>query len=172
MNQNIAIALLGLLAPALTANPPAVRPSGVLHMMNEASMENSEKCDLGSAEIGQVAVSVKDLGRAVEFYRNKLGIRHLFTANGMAFFDSSGIRLMLAELDPSSSDVTKAVIYFKVPDIRRTHKALLAKDVHFEEEPELAARTETFDLWLACFRDSENNRLCLMSETARLVDAE
>jgi AraC family transcriptional regulator len=35
-----------------------------------------------------------------------------------------------------------------------------------ERKDQLAAETEKFNLWLACFKDSENNNLCLMSEVS------
>jgi catechol 2,3-dioxygenase-like lactoylglutathione lyase family enzyme len=45
--------------------------------------------------IGQISVNAKDLDRAVEFYREKLALKHLFTVPKMVFFDCGGIRLML-----------------------------------------------------------------------------
>ncbi len=124
----------------------------------------SKTNNFGLSQIGQIAVSVGDLERATTFYRDKLGMKYLFTANGMAFFDCHGIRLMLARLDKAESSGAKFVVYFKVEDIQKGYKTLLERGVKFEEEPELAAKMENFDLWLACFRDSENNNLCLMSE--------
>ena len=121
----------------------------------------------GLSQIGQVAISVKDLERAVAFYRDKLGVKYLFTANGMAFFDCDGIRLMLARLEKGESTSAGFVVYFKTADIQQTYRSLTAQGVKFDEVPELAARTDKFDLWLACFKDSENNNLCLMSESAR-----
>ncbi len=119
--------------------------------------------NFGLTRIGQIAVPVKDLGRATAFYREKLRMSYLFTANGMAFFDNSGIRLMLTSLEGAG---TGSVIYFKVDDIQQGYQTLSGRGVKFEERPELAAKTEKFDLWLACFKDSENNDLCLMSEVS------
>ena len=125
-----------------------------------------EPNNFGLSQIGQIAVSVSDLERAVAFYRDKLGMKHLFTANEMAFFDCGGIRLMLARLDKAESNAAKFVVYFKVEDIQKGYKILQERGVKFEEEPELAAKTEKFNLWLACFKDSESNDLCLMSEVS------
>ena len=45
------------------------------------------------ARIGQIAMTVSDLPRAVAFYRDVLGMRFLFEAPpAMAFFDCGGIR--------------------------------------------------------------------------------
>ncbi len=115
-------------------------------------------------KIGQIAISVNDLKRATAFYRDKLGMKYLFMANEMAFFDGDGYRLMLARLNKTESDHINSVIYFRVDDIQEGYKTLTDRGVKFEDEPELAAKTEKFNLWLACFKDSENNNLCLMSE--------
>ena len=51
----------------------------------------------GLSRIGQIAMTVRDLPRAVAFYRDVLGMRFLFEAPpAMAFFDCGGIRLMLS----------------------------------------------------------------------------
>ena len=47
--------------------------------------------------VGQIAVTVHDLDRAVAFYRDVLGMKLLFQVPPkMAFFDCGGIRLMLS----------------------------------------------------------------------------
>src|SRR4051812_48622938 len=46
--------------------------------------------------IGQVAITVRQLPRAVSFYRDVLGLTFLFEAGQMAFFDCGGTRLMLS----------------------------------------------------------------------------
>lgn len=130
----------------------------------ERSVMESDTDKFGLSQLGQVAVSVEDLGRATAFYRDRLGMRHLFTSNGMAFFDCGGVRLMLTGLEQSGRGLRGFVLYFKVGEIQQAYKTLAGRGVRFEEAPELAARTEKFELWLACFKDSEGNDLCLMSE--------
>ncbi|MGH8285519.1 MAG: VOC family protein [Steroidobacteraceae bacterium] len=47
-------------------------------------------------KLSQVAINVKDLPRAVAFYRDVLGLKFLFEAPPqMVFFDCGGVRLML-----------------------------------------------------------------------------
>ena len=55
-----------------------------------------DEIDLGQAQIGQISINVHDLDRAVVFYKEKLGLKHLFTVPKLSFFDCGGIRLMLA----------------------------------------------------------------------------
>lgn len=169
MRFNYAGALRALLLAAFTAGHAAAQEnafekSAAGDRTNQRRVMNSGTDKFGLSQIGQVAVTVGDLERATAFYRDRLGMKYLFTANGMAFFDSDGVRLMLARPEAATTGGTNSVIYFKVDDIQEGYKALSGRGVRFDELPELAAKTEKFDLWLACFKDSENNNLCLMSE--------
>jgi methylmalonyl-CoA/ethylmalonyl-CoA epimerase len=128
----------------------------------------NEQKALSLSEIGQISVNVHDFDRAVAFYKETLGIKHLFSVPGrMAFFDCSGLRLMLAIPERPDLDHPSSILYFKVKDIEAAHAALVSRGVHFETKPMLVAPMETYDLWLAEFRDSENNVLALMCEKVR-----
>ena len=126
-------------------------------------MKSENEVSLG--QIGQISVNVNDLDRAVAFYKDILGLKHLFSAPGrMAFFDCSGVRLMLAIPENPELNHPSSILYFKVQNIEQTHEALVKLGVHFETQPMLVAPMATHDLWLAEFRDSEHNVLALMSE--------
>ena len=114
--------------------------------------------------IGQIAVPVVDLDRAVTFYRDTLGMRFLFQAPpGLAFFDVGGVRLMLD--GPAAAEAGHgAIIYYRVADLHGTHEALTARGVRFESAPHLIARMPDHELWMAFFRDPDHNVLALMSE--------
>jgi methylmalonyl-CoA/ethylmalonyl-CoA epimerase len=120
----------------------------------------------GLSQIGQISINVHDLERAVQFYRDKLGMKHLFTVPKMAFFDGAGIRLMLGIPETLELDHPSSVIYFKVGDIQGAFKTLSTRGVKFESEPHLIAKMPDHELWMAFLRDSENNLLALMSEVA------
>lgn len=117
--------------------------------------------------IGQIAIPVHDLDRAVEFYRHKLGLSHLFSVPKLAFFDCGGIRLMLSVPEKAEFDHPSSILYLKVPDIQAAYQTLSARGVHFEDNPHVVAQLESHDLWMTFFRDSENNLLSLMSEVTR-----
>src|SRR5215467_2683666 len=53
--------------------------------------------ELSLGPIGQFARAVPDLAEAERFYRDVLGMRHLFSAGKLAFFDCGGVRLMLED---------------------------------------------------------------------------
>jgi predicted enzyme related to lactoylglutathione lyase len=121
--------------------------------------------NISLTQIGQISVNVHDLDRAVAFYKDTLGVKHLFTVPPhMSFFDCDGIRLMLAIPERPDLDHPSSILYFKVSDIEEAHEALEARGVHFESKPMLVAPMATHDLWLAEFRDSEDNVLALMCE--------
>lgn len=120
--------------------------------------------NLGLSAIEQIAVNVHDVDRAVEFYHDKLGMKHLFSVPpNLAFFDCDGIRLMLSLPAKPEFDHPSSILYFKVGDIQQATQTLTERGVQFEEQPIFVADMGTYDLWLASFRDSENNLLALMS---------
>lgn len=118
-------------------------------------------------QIGQISVTVHDLERAVACYRDGLGMKHLFTVPNMAFFDCGGIRLMLAIPTSKELDHPSSILYFKVPDIQQAYETLQARGIQFANKPFRVASLATHDLWLAEFRDSEQNVLSLMSEVPK-----
>ena len=121
----------------------------------------------GLSAIGQIAVNAHDVNRAIDFYRDKLGMKLLFTAPpDLAFFDCNGIRLMLSPPAKPEFDHPSSIIYFKVDDIQLAYETLSGRGVKFEEQPAFVANMGTYDLWIAAFRDSEDNLLAMMSNVA------
>ena len=117
------------------------------------------------SQIGQIAVIVHDLDRAVAFYRDVLGLPLLFQAPPkLAFFDCAGVRLMLSPPEDPEFDHPGSVLYFKVADIQGTWAALRAGGADLRSEPHLVARMPDHELWMAFFKDPEGNTLALMSE--------
>ena len=121
--------------------------------------------DVQLSRIGQIAMPVKDLRRAVAFYRDTLGMKFLFEAPpALAFFDCAGVRLMLDVPEDKEFAHHGSVLYFRVPDISAAHDDLVAKGVAFMGKPHVIHRTPQYELWMAFFRDSEENVLALMAE--------
>lgn len=119
--------------------------------------------DLSQSRIGQIAIVCQDIDRATAFYRDKLGLRFLFSAPPrLAFFDCGGVRLMISTSEGEA--VGTSVLYFVVNDIQANCTALAAKGVQFVGDPHMIARMPDHELWLAEFRDSENNVMALMEE--------
>jgi methylmalonyl-CoA/ethylmalonyl-CoA epimerase len=114
-------------------------------------------------EIGQIALTVRDLARAKDFYQNTLGMRFLFDAGTMAFFQCGAIRLMIG-LSEEAGPIGGTILYFKVADIQKMHSVLVGQGVGFVQPPHLVARMPDHELWIAFLKDPEGNTLGLMSE--------
>lgn len=122
----------------------------------------------GITRLGQIAINVKDVERAVDFYQNVVGLKLLFKAPpGLAFFDCGGVRLMLERASKPEFDHPSSILYFSVPDIQSAHRSMKEKNARFEDEPHLIAKLPAHDLWMTFFRDSEDNLMALMSEVTR-----
>src|SRR5947209_19739965 len=91
--------------------------------------------DVSLGRIGQISVNVHDLERATAFYKDVLGVKHLFSfPPKMAFFDCDGIRLMLAIPERPDLDHPSSILYFKVDDIEAACDALSKHGVQRSEE--------------------------------------
>ena len=116
------------------------------------------------SQIGQIAMPVRDVEKAIAFYRDVLGMRFLFQAPpGLGFFDCAGVRLMLD--GPAAAQAGRgSVLYYKVEDIEDAFATLAGRGVAFEGKPHLIAKMPDHELWMAFFRDPDQNLLALMSE--------
>jgi methylmalonyl-CoA/ethylmalonyl-CoA epimerase len=120
---------------------------------------------VGLNEIGQVGLTISNLDKAVAFYRDTLGLRHLFSAPpGLAFFSVGTLRLMLSVSGPEGSEKFSSALYFKVAEIDNVHNLLASRGVTFEVAPHRVAKMPDHELWMAFFRDPDRNLLALMCE--------
>lgn len=118
----------------------------------------------GIESVGQISVPVKDVDRAVAFYRDTLGLTFLFRTDHLAFFDCGGVRLMVSRPEKSEFDHPASILYYRVADIHMAFRSLRDRGVAIEGEPHLVARLPDHDLWMGFLRDSEGNVFALMSE--------
>ena len=115
-------------------------------------------------QIGQIALTVTDLERAKRFYGEALGLKHLFDAGRMVFFQCGEVRLLVGLAEGALAPGGGTILYFRVAEIGRAHAALVAKGVEFVQGPQMVAKMPDHELWLAEFADPDGNRLALMSE--------
>ena len=127
-------------------------------------MTGTGEQDAGLRRLAQVAVPVDDLATSVAFYRDALGLEHLFNAGTMAFFRCGDVRLMLAEPETPEFDHPSSVLYFDVEDVERAVEVLGGRGVPFREGPRVVHRTEEHELWMAFFTDPSGNTMALSSE--------
>ena len=114
--------------------------------------------------LGQVSLLIRDVGRAEAFYRDVLGLPHVFTFGDLTFFDCGGTRLFLRAV-PEAEWQPGSILYFLVDDIRSAHAGLESGGVRFDGAPHMIYRDDDTGLeeWMAFFRDSEGNTLAVMS---------
>jgi len=113
--------------------------------------------------LAQVAIPVQDLERAKAFYREILGLAHLFDAPpGLAFFQCGETRLMLSRPEgPETSG--RSILYYGVDDVESAYEEMRARGVAFEEPPRRIAEVDGKPIHLAICRDGEGNLLGLIS---------
>ena len=124
--------------------------------------------ELTLGAIGQIARTVKDVAQAERFYRDVLGLRHLFSVVGrLAFFDCGGVRLMIE--DRSIIDVpdlhNDSVLYFRVEDIHAAQQELERRGVTFTGAPHMIYKhPDGLEEWLTFFHEPGGGLLSLISQ--------
>ena len=117
----------------------------------------------GITSIGQISRQVRDLDAAVAWYRDVLGLTHLFTFPKLAFFDCNGVRLFLST--ENTEQVGDSVLYFRTEDIEATFKLLTERGVTFKGAPHMIYRHPSgVEEWMAFFEDVDGKILALMSQ--------
>jgi predicted enzyme related to lactoylglutathione lyase len=107
-----------------------------------------------------VNVFVSDLRRAVEFYRDTLGLPLQFEEEkfGYASFAPGGVRLGVARVDPNAPESRSLVgrhtgIGLGVPHLDAAHEQLAAKGVRFT----MAPTKQPWGGYMAMFADPDGN---------------
>jgi predicted enzyme related to lactoylglutathione lyase len=117
------------------------------------------------SEIGQIAITVSDVGTALPFYQDVLGLTFLFSPGpNLAFLKAGPVRIMLSTPQGAGTPGHNSILYFKVTDIGKTHAAIVARGAVSEREPQLAAKLPDHELWLSFLRDPDGNLIGLMEE--------
>ena len=113
--------------------------------------------------LAQIARVVGSVPVAAAWYRDVLGLAHLYTYGRLAFFDCGGTRLLLTEQEgPLPAD---SILYFRVQDINAAHALLIARGVAFLAPPRrLFTHPDRTEEWLAMFSDPDGRPLGILSE--------
>ncbi|MBO0749209.1 MAG: VOC family protein [Porphyrobacter sp.] len=113
-----------------------------------------------SWKVGYVTIGVRDLERAIEFYRDTLGLPLLYAAPEFhyAAFDAGGTRLSLASGGGESSIMHglphgNTGIGLVVPDVDAAYRELSAKGVEFT----MAPQKQPWGGYMGMFADPDGN---------------
>lgn len=124
------------------------------------------KTDERFGALGQIARSVADIAAAERWYRDVLGLSHLYSFGQLAFFDCGGVRLMLSANDEGGAPQA-AILYFRVADIARSHEEMQARGIAFLGAPHMIHRhADGTEEWMAFFADNEGRPLAIMSQVS------
>lgn len=115
--------------------------------------------------IGQVAITVSDVPKALTFYRDVLRLQFLFSPSPqLAFLKVGDVRVMLSTPQGAGRVGANSVLYFKVQSIEKAHAAFVASGAASERPPQLTAKMPDHELWLSFLRDPDGNLVGLMEE--------
>lgn len=113
----------------------------------------------------QIAIATKNVPALATFYRDVVGLEHLFDAGpNLSFFNLAGVRLMLTQPSAPELDHAPSVLYYLVDDIDTAHAALKSRGAREERAPALTAKMPDHELWTSFFRDPDRNLFALMCE--------
>lgn len=148
----------GLLAiPMFLAVVPATSTaqSAAARVLNEARFE-------------QVALTVTDIDVARTFYRDRMGLRLMFEANNMLFFDIGGTRLMIARDEARKRpERPGGILYFHVEDFAAALVRLQGTRATLVGAVETVQTTSSGALRLQQFEDADGNMLAIMGFVPR-----
>ena len=122
---------------------------------------------LAGRALAQVMMSVSDLPRAIDFYRDVLGLPFLFETNGMAFFQLAGTRLMVGCHPDHPPAPGGSCLYFDAPDLPALAATLETRGVAFSGPAVVLQKEAAGDLTLRPFTDPDGNLLALLGLVAR-----
>ena len=115
--------------------------------------------------IGQIAVVVSDVARALGFYRDTLGLPFLFEAGPeLAFVQAGDVRIMLTTPQGHGEVGKNSILFFKVTDVERVHADIVARGATPNRAPQLTARMPDHELWIGFVEDPDGNLVGLMEE--------
>jgi predicted enzyme related to lactoylglutathione lyase len=117
------------------------------------------------SDIGQIAVVVGDVSKALPFYRDVLGLKFLFSAGpNLAFLQAGSVRLMLSPPEGGGQVGANSILYFRVDDVEGTQKTIVARGAGNDTDPHLIAKMPDHELWIGFVRDPDGNLIGLMEE--------
>lgn len=118
-----------------------------------------------STKIGQIAITVSDVDKALDFYRDVVGLEFLFRPGPeMVFLKSGDTRIMLTTPKGHGKVGHNSIMYFIKNDIENAFDVMVERGAEIERRPELTAKMADHDLWIGFIRDPDGNLVGIMEE--------
>jgi methylmalonyl-CoA/ethylmalonyl-CoA epimerase len=116
----------------------------------------------------QLNVPVRDIDRAVHFYRDVLELPLHARRGDLAFFSAGAVRLLVERVAEQGGRYGHpgSILYFKVADIDAAHAQLTQRGVTFIEAPNVVSTAGGVETRMAFFEDGDWNTHALVSQVA------
>jgi catechol 2,3-dioxygenase-like lactoylglutathione lyase family enzyme len=137
-----------------------------------ARERNTTMDDFRLGPLGQVSMYSTDAARTERWYRDTLGLPHVFTFGDLVFFDCGGVRLYIHAVKADEWRKS-SILYFLVPDIQAAHRKLTERGIHFQGAPHNIYTDDATGVeeWMAFFEDPDGNTLALMARVEPATSA-
>ena len=117
-----------------------------------------------SLHIAQIVVPTRELDLAKSFYKDVIGLTHLFDAPNVCAFKVDDIRLLLTAQPNYAPPPSGVVFYFSTQDIMARHLAWIERGARDGGAPQCIARLGVVEIWIAFVLDPSGNTLGLIEE--------
>jgi catechol 2,3-dioxygenase-like lactoylglutathione lyase family enzyme len=120
---------------------------------------------MGPTGVGQLHITVSDLEVSVRWYRDVLGLPHLFTVEGqpMAFLQAGPVRLYLGRTEDERYR-SRPVVYYDVEDVDASYAEVTGRGAESLSKPHVVHRDGDTELRMAFVADPDGNPVGLMAE--------
>ncbi len=146
---------------------PATSPMKPIERRSRRFKTLSSDIRLGA--LAQVSLLCRSATASEAWYRDVLGLTHIFTFGSLVFFDLAGTRLYLREV-PDKEFRPGSTLYFAVGDINAATDLLKGRGAKFQGAPHMIYKDDATGVeeWFSFFEDPDGNILAL---TARIPPA-
>ena len=118
---------------------------------------------MGGTRIGQVAIKVSDIASSKPFYRDLLGLTHLFDSGAVSAFAAGDATLLLIEEPGCGGDASHGMaVYFSAAPIEQRFEALTAAGSAGSVAPHVVGSTPDADVLIAFVTDPSGNQIGLI----------
>jgi catechol 2,3-dioxygenase-like lactoylglutathione lyase family enzyme len=107
--------------------------------------------------VSHVILRVRDMERAVTFYRDSIGLPVLMESEAFSFLDGGTIRIALNAVGDVPDDESMTEIVLEVDDLRQVYDDLSTLGVVFEVEPRVVTSDGTRSLLATHFHDPDGH---------------
>jgi DNA-binding CsgD family transcriptional regulator/catechol 2,3-dioxygenase-like lactoylglutathione lyase family enzyme len=118
-------------------------------------------------ELAQVSMLCRSAEKTEAWYREMLGLPHIFTFGPLVFFDMNGTRLYFRQV-PDTEFRLSSTLYFAVDDINAATDLLKGRGVKFQGAPHMIYKDDATGVeeWFSFFEDPDANVLGLLARVS------